>query len=53
MCEGGVGVIMSVHPRGCAFYLFEKISLVTFTQTSQSGAGSEYKGLIDFILKIF
>lgn len=24
MCEGGVGVIMSVHHRGCAFYLFKK-----------------------------
>lgn len=23
--EGGVRVIMSVHPRGCAFYLFKKI----------------------------
>lgn len=49
--EGGVGVIMSVHPRGCAFYLLKKLSRVTFVQTSSEGVIAG--GLIKFILKFF
>lgn len=53
MCEGGVGVIMSVHPRGCAFYLFKKSHESHLYRPLNLVQGSESKGLIEFILKIF
>lgn len=51
--EGGVGVIMSVHPKGCAFYLFLKNCHESHLYRPNQVRGMIAEGLIKFILKFF
>lgn len=53
LLEGGVGVIMSVHPKGCAFYLFLKNCHESHLYRPNQVRGMIAEGLIKFILKFF